>query len=295
MSGAETRACCSAKLCRITRVSLADDSTECFMIRYPLILAASLAGSLCACTRQHACAECGNPFPPTSPRRSPTAIDPMPTSSAMPIANRRETLEFAGVKPGDADRANCCPAAATSPASSARRSGAPGHVYALGAGAPGRRAGGHAGFCREGEGDCRGSRITPMSPWWLQPLGNARSARRRSTWSSPRRTTTTCTISRRRRGGVQQVGVRFLKPGGTLSGPGSCRGAGFGRAGYQDLAQDRCRAGEDGSHWRPASSSSAAATCWQMAADPRTRQRCSIPSIRGKTDQFILKFRKPKK
>src|SRR5579863_1909183 len=89
-----------AKLCAQQRFSLADNSTECSMNRYPLISAASLLATLAlasACT--HA------PSAPSTPDSITAAVADAnrPAADAQRDANRKpaETLVFAGVRPGE--------------------------------------------------------------------------------------------------------------------------------------------------------------------------------------------------
>ena len=91
-----------------------------------------------------------------------------------------------------------------------------------------------------------------------------------------------------------QMVFEALKPGGIylILDHASVPGAGAQR--HLDFAQDRPGNGEARGARRPDSYSSARAILLHRPADPHTA-KVFDPAIRGQTDQFILKFRKPAK
>ncbi len=121
------------------------------MIRYPLILAASLAASLSLSACMHEPSAPSAPSAASNPGYIAAAVadSNRPDADKLRDANRKpaQTLEFLGVKPGE-QVAELLPGGGYFTRIFSKAVGPSGHVYALGARASCQCAGGHAGSRR---------------------------------------------------------------------------------------------------------------------------------------------------
>lgn len=264
------------------------------MIRYPLILAASLAASLSlsACTHE-----------PSAPGAASAASNPgyiaaavadssRPDADKLRDANRKpgETLEFLGVKPG-AQVAELLPGGGYFTRIFSKAVGPSGHVYAL---VPERPANAPAdmpdlaGKVKAIAADANYPNVTVV----VQPL---------SKLVTPTPVDVVFTAQNYHDlhnfpvdvVGFNRTILASLKPGGLYVVLDHSAPAGSGlqdtktlhRIDADVVKQEVTAAGFE---------FVGASTILANGSDPRTAIVFD-PSIRGKTDQFILKFRKPKK